>query len=106
MSSVFFDCFDGDVVIVSQQRMSETEIAFDFRYKANEHKYTVFLKKNNGSLYRGKATNHLTRSEDLVTARVFKDEDGAIFLFGSTWLSSADKGANYRWVALLENNDE
>jgi len=83
-------------------RDNGNEIVFDFE-GTDQYRYTVRVKRVNGTLFKGEAISQPGGDIAEVTCRVYEDRDeGITVLVGSHWKYPSDPKI-YRWLAELES---
>jgi hypothetical protein len=83
-------------------RENGNEIVFDFN-GSDEYRYTVNVRRVNGTLFRGTVTSQPGGDVADVTCRVYEDRnEGTTVLVGSHW-KYPDETISYRWLAELQS---
>lgn len=96
--AVFFE--RNEQGIFTDVVIRDDSLSFDLIHSGNN--YTVSLHRRDGSLYKGKAIEKLSREEIPLTARVFQDgETGLTIISGTEWV---EKGTDYMWFVEIAAN--
>jgi hypothetical protein len=97
----FYDLDDGENITSVVSRNDGNELAFDLSHSDRYH-YTVILKRQDGTLFKGTATSQPGGDVAELTCRVYEDPVAKITLIvGSGWRYPG-KTPNFRWQVELQ----
>jgi hypothetical protein len=83
-------------------RDNGNEIVFDFD-GTDDYRYTVTVKRVNGTLFKGQAVSQPGGEVAEITCRVYEDRnEGITVLVGSHWKYPSES-KSYRWFVELES---
>lgn len=97
----FYDLDDGEAISDVVFRNDGNEIAFDLTH-SDGYRYTVTLKRHQGSLFKGTAISQPAGEVAELSCRIYQDTDeGITLLVGSGWRYPGSTH-NYRWQVELQ----
>lgn len=97
----FYDLDQGEPIKEFVVRDSGNELVFDIPHSDKYH-YTVNIKRQEGTLFKGTAISQPGGDIAAVTCRVFEDvEEDLLVISGSGW-KYPHKADNYRWFVHLQ----
>ncbi|MBC2692609.1 MULTISPECIES: hypothetical protein [Pseudomonas] len=97
----FYDLDDGEDITAAVSRNDGNEIAFDLSH-SDGYRYTVALKRHQGSLFKGTATSQPAGDVAELSCRVYEDAtEGITLIVGSGWRYPGSTH-NCRWQVELQ----
>lgn len=97
----FYDLDDGEEITSVVSRNDGNEIAFDLSH-SDGFRYTVVLKRNHGTLFKGTAISQPAGDVAELSCRVYEDtSQGITLIVGSGWRSPGSTH-NYRWQVEIQ----